>query len=47
VGKRDGTRPLGRPRHKWVDKIKMDLGEIHFEDQYIGGWIILRWILER
>jgi hypothetical protein len=20
-------RPLGRPRHRWVDNIKMDLGE--------------------
>jgi hypothetical protein len=25
VGKREGKRPLGRPRHKWVDNIKMDL----------------------
>jgi hypothetical protein len=25
VGKREGTRPLGRPRHMWVDNIKMDL----------------------
>jgi hypothetical protein len=23
-----GKRPLGRARHKWVDNIKMDLGEI-------------------
>jgi hypothetical protein len=23
-----GKRPLGRPRHKWVDNIKMDLWEI-------------------
>jgi hypothetical protein len=21
----EGKRPLGRPRHKWVDNIKMDL----------------------
>jgi hypothetical protein len=27
VGKPDGKRPLGRPRLKWVDNIKMDLGE--------------------
>jgi hypothetical protein len=26
VGKPEG--PLGRPRHKWVDNIKMDLREI-------------------
>jgi hypothetical protein len=25
VGKPEGTRPLGRPRLKWVDNIKMDL----------------------
>jgi hypothetical protein len=26
VGKPEGKRPLGRPRHSWVDNIKMDLG---------------------
>jgi hypothetical protein len=25
VGKPDGKRPLGRPRRRWVDNIKMDL----------------------
>jgi hypothetical protein len=25
VGKPEGKRPLGGTRHKWVDKIKMDL----------------------
>jgi hypothetical protein len=25
VGEPEGTRPLGRPRHKWEDNIKMDL----------------------
>jgi hypothetical protein len=25
VGKAEGKRPLGRPRHRWVDNIKMDL----------------------
>jgi hypothetical protein len=25
VGKLVGKRPLGRPRHKWMDNIKMDL----------------------
>jgi len=24
VGKPEGKRPLGRPRHKWEDNIKMD-----------------------
>jgi hypothetical protein len=28
VGKPEGIRPLGRPRHKWIDNIKMDLLEI-------------------
>jgi hypothetical protein len=27
VGKPEGKRPLGRPRRRWVDNIKMDLGE--------------------
>jgi hypothetical protein len=25
VGKPDGKRPLGRPRRRWVDSIKIDL----------------------
>jgi hypothetical protein len=28
VGKPEGKRALGRPRRRWVDNIKMDLGEI-------------------
>ena len=28
VGKLDGRRPLGRPRHRWVDNIRMDLQEV-------------------
>jgi hypothetical protein len=28
VGKPEGRRPLGRPRHKWEDGIRMDLEEI-------------------
>jgi hypothetical protein len=28
VGKPEGKRPLGRPRCRWVDNIKMDLREI-------------------
>jgi hypothetical protein len=28
VGKREGTRPLGRPRRRWEDNIKMDLQEV-------------------
>ena len=28
VGKPEGKRPLGRPRHIWKDNIKMDLQEL-------------------
>jgi hypothetical protein len=28
VGKPEGNRPLGRPRRRWVNNIKMDLREI-------------------
>jgi hypothetical protein len=28
VGKPKGKRPLGRPRHRWEDNIKMDLNEV-------------------
>jgi hypothetical protein len=35
VGKLEGKRPLGRPRRRWVDSIKMDLRE------WIG-WMWLR-----
>jgi hypothetical protein len=28
VGKREGERPLRRPRPRWMDNIKMDLLEI-------------------
>ena len=28
VGKPEGKRPLGRPRHRWEDNIKMGLREV-------------------
>jgi hypothetical protein len=28
VGKPEGKRQLGRPRHRWVDNMKIDLVEI-------------------
>jgi hypothetical protein len=37
VGRPEGRRPLGRPRHRWEDNIKMDLWEIGFGDV---DWII-------
>jgi hypothetical protein len=36
VGKPEGRRPLGRPRRRWVDNIKMDLSEI--------GWDGVDWV---
>jgi hypothetical protein len=32
VGKPEGRRPLGRPRHGWEDNIRMDLREIAWGD---------------
>jgi hypothetical protein len=32
VGKPVGKRPLGRPRRRWVDRIRMDLGEVGWRD---------------
>jgi hypothetical protein len=31
VGKPEGRRPLGRPRHRWEDGVRMDLREIGLE----------------
>jgi hypothetical protein len=36
VGKPEGKRPLGRPRCRWENGIRMDLGEI--------GWGGMEWI---
>jgi hypothetical protein len=36
VGKPEVKRPLGRPRRRWVDNIKMDLREV--------GWGDVNWI---
>jgi len=30
VGKLEGRRPLGRPRCRWVDNIRMDLQEVGY-----------------
>jgi hypothetical protein len=38
VGKPEGRRPLGRPRRRWVDNIKMDLREIGWDDVH---WVDL------
>jgi hypothetical protein len=36
VGKPEGRRPLGRPRHRWLDNIRMDHVEV--------GWGDVDWI---
>jgi hypothetical protein len=36
VGKLEGKRPLGRPRRRWVDNVRMHLGEV--------GWGGVNWI---
>jgi hypothetical protein len=36
VGKPEGWRPLGRPRRRWMDNIRMDLEEV--------GWDVVDWI---
>ena len=41
VGKPEGKRPLGRPRRRWEDNIKMDLQEVGGE-VVRTGWSWLR-----
>jgi len=38
VGKPERKRPLGRPRRRWVDNIRMDLQEVD-----VGIWTGLGW----
>ena len=38
VGKPEGKRPLGRPRRRWKDNIKMDLQEV---GGVCGDWVEL------
>jgi hypothetical protein len=40
VGRPKGKRPLGRPRHRWEDNIKMDFGEIGIDG---ANWI---WVVQ-
>ena len=41
VGKSEGKRPLGRPRRRWEDNIKMDIQEVG--GSFVGtGWSWLR-----
>ena len=38
VRKPEGRRPLGRPRRRWVDNIRMDLQEVRCMYVYGLGW---------
>jgi hypothetical protein len=40
VGKPEGRRPLGRPRHRWEDNIKVDLEEV---GGGCGDWMERAW----
>jgi hypothetical protein len=44
VGKSERKRPLGRPRRRWVDNIKMDLQEV---GKGVIGWIHLSQDMDR
>ena len=40
LGKNEGKRPLGRPRRKWEDNIKMDLQEVGCVGELAGSiWL--------
>jgi hypothetical protein len=50
MGKPEGKKPLGRPRHRWVDNIKMNLREIERSGsiecwevlEYLHNWRLLK-----
>jgi hypothetical protein len=39
VGRPEGMRPLGRPRHRWEDNIKMDLHKVGWGAQTGLSWL--------
>jgi hypothetical protein len=39
VGRTEGKRQLGRPKRRWEDNIKMDLGEIGIDGANWTGWL--------
>jgi len=39
VRKPEGERPLGRPRRKWEDNIKMNLQEVKFRGMDGSSWL--------
>jgi len=48
VGKHEGRRPLGRPKHRWQDNIKINLQEMGWrawtKSKWLrigtGGWLL-------
>jgi len=42
VGKPEGKRPLGRPRRRWKNNIKMDLQEVDFGVWNGSSWLRIR-----
>jgi hypothetical protein len=42
MGKPEGRRPVGRPRRRWVNSIKMDLEERGWDDGMV--WTALIWL---
>jgi hypothetical protein len=39
VGRPEGKRPLGRPRRRWEDNIKLDLREIEIDGGTGFSWL--------
>jgi len=53
VEKPEGRRPLGRPRRKWEDNIKMDLQEVGWGMDWIdlsqerdGWWALVNVVMD-
>jgi PAS domain-containing protein len=54
VGKPDGRRPLGRPRRRWLDNIRMELVEVEWSNEdWIGlaqdrnsAKLVLSWLFQ-
>jgi hypothetical protein len=53
VGKPKGKRPLGRPRHRWEENIKMDLREIGIDgvnwiwlpQDWVQWWVFVNMVM--
>jgi hypothetical protein len=44
MGRPEGRRPIGRPRRRWEDNIKMDLQEVGWDGL---DWIDMAWDRDR